>query len=708
MIYHKLSKYHKENPYKANYVWYREHRHISDYITFEPSDLVNPSLKKITKKSKPYVFIGSGFDCETSKEHKHSTISHVYIWQFSIGKITFLCRDYNSIERFINELSDLVKQVHDNATLIIWDANIKYEYSYFKEIFKSHITDIFAKSKTNICSFTINNNLLFRECLGVFGRSLANIAKLHCTTQKRKGDLDYDLIFTPHTHLNRKQRLYCVNDVAILSELTLYAFTEYILQGKKIPLTATGIVRQEITSAIAPTSQKRKNLTDSVKLTMGTEQEYNTFRNFLYSGGLTHSNYKYVGLKLSDVLTVNPDINMHIACADLTSAYPWALLAKSYPDGELIHTNNIKLALQHKHWLIKLELHNIRSKSTHSTISMHKCMYMSNPIIDNGRIYRADSITVWCTEIDYSNIKAIYDFDNTSKILDCYYFTKSSYVNQKILDVMCAWYIKKARIKSKSKTNPEVKKEYDELKRRINSVYGMFVTRVYTTNYKWKDGEITEETCDYDSSTPLFNPFIGYYCTAYVRQRLIQCISAFPDSIVQYDTDSIYWDTNNKELDTYIDKINTDIYNELLKRTQEQELLDLGQWDKTDGDYPMGFMGLGSKRYIGTHSDGSHKITFAGASDTDILNEATRTNTDIYTYLKSFNILSDNSTKTGAVHSKDTYYTYQCTDCKGNTYPVESYGYTTIVNVPFKAMLSHNFENLRNRYINSFYQEVKQ
>lgn len=677
-----------------NFVWFRPHRHIADYIMFEESDLFN-NYKKITKKSKPILNIGAGFDCETSKKSTTETISHVYIWQFTIGRITFLCRRYTDFKRFCIELSELVKNIHPNASISIFDANISYEYSYFVNLLRDIITDVFAKSNTSICTFTVLNNLQFRECLGVFGRSLENIAKTHTATQKMTGDIDHTLIRTEHTHLSKRELRYCINDTVILSELWAVAFNMFISKGKKIPLTQTGIVRQEVYESFVPTWVKRKKAIASVQALIHSESQYLEFRKYLFSGGLTHSNFAYVGHRLDSTN------GYHIACADLTSAYPWALNAKSYPCGQLIKSDDLKQVFNHKHWIIKVRLKNLESKSTHSTISLHKCIAIQNEVVDNGRIYRADSITVLLTEIDYQNVKAIYNFA-VGEIMEAYYFTDSKYLPQSILKVMNTWYIKKSQLKPQSKKNSEVKKEYDRLKQLINAVYGMFVTQVYTSTWKWSENELINESANFDDNIPVFNPFVGYYCTAYVRQRLIDCISKYPDSIVQYDTDSIYWDVNNVELSDYIDTVNNKIYNEILPRCNAEELHDLGQWDKTDGDYPAGFMALGSKRYIGTHADGTHKITFAGANDTDIISESKRLNIDIYDYLKSFDITKDFTTKKGAVHSKDKRYEYDCTDRNGNTYKCISLGYTTIVNVTFKANLSNNFKTLCDTYHKAF------
>lgn len=685
---------------KKIYVWYREHRHVNDYIRFEKSDLINMGGKRINKKSKPYVYVGAGQDTETSKISIDSNTSIVYVWQFSIGKLNFLCRDIELLPRFLKELSDLVKDVHPNATLLVFDANISYEYSYFWRLIKSSITDVFAKSKSKICTYTVHGNIKVQECLGVFGTSLENIAKTYTETKKRKGDLNYNVIRNKHTYLSRKNVLYCVNDVAILSELALIAHDMFTLKGDKIPFTQTGIVRNEVKKSMCKHFCDRKRYIDAVNELIGNETEYKTFRIFLYSGGLTHSNFKYVGINL------NIENNMHIKCKDLTSAYPWAMNAFSFPSGKLVKGDNLKFTLQHKHWIAKVRLINIKSKSTHSTISQHKCVKLLNPTIDNGRIYEADAIDLYVSEVDMHNINLIYNIEKI-QCLEHWYFTKSSRAPKEMLNVMNSWYIKKTRLKPLTKDNhandPDYIsncKEYMRMKQLINSCYGMLVTSLYFENYEYTENGIECKSVSYDDAkTTIFNPFIGYWVTAYVRQRLIEVIAKYPNDIVQYDTDSLYYNSNNAELEQYFDSINNDVYNNIVTKVDAVECHDLGQWDD-DGDYVNGFICLGSKRYAGEHADGSIKITFAGADKNDILRLSKENNMHVFDYLKDFSITAHNSNKKGAVHEPRDFEvdTHSVIDYKGNYDTITCYGYTTIVNVPFNAHLSTVFENLRIKY----------
>ena len=197
-----------------------------------------------------------------------------------------------------------------------------------------------------------------------------------------------------------------------------------------------------------------------------------------------------------------------------------------------------------------------------------------------------------------------------------------------------------------------------------------------------------------DISNTIFNPWWGYYCTAYVRQRLIECISKYPDYIIQYDTDSIYC-LPCSALDDLVSEINERVYKECVKNIPYTECWDLGQWDN-DGYY-IDFECLGSKRYIGTKPNGEYKITFAGANANDITEHAKNDNIDIYEYIKNVNISEITSNKKGAYHFDNTY-SAPVTDYNGNTYYCTTHGGTTIKNVQFKATLSQMFNQLKYNY----------
>lgn len=674
-----------------------------------------------TKKCKKYLYAGAGFDCETSRV-PNTDYSYVYIWQFGIGndKNQWVIKGGNPND-FITLLVELSQILPKETNLLVYDANISYEWAFFKEYLKPVISDVFAKTERKILSFTVLGNIEFKEALGVWGYSLDNIAKTHTKTQKLVGDLDYDLVRIPNiTPLTEQEEAYCDNDVLILIELGIIAHDVYTKNKKDIPLTQTGIIRQEIKdNCFFKTAQSLKE-----------ENAYNTrdkglykfFREFLYTGGLTHSNANYVGDKLSNV-----------RCYDLTSAYPWALNRYNYPSGKLVHVeteeefNEFNYAI-HKIYLCTFAC--VRSKSTHSYLSKHKCIgEIVDAVIDNGRILSAGCINVLLNEVDMNNFLDMYTFEDEyedengkiwkTELKDGWYFTSSKKCPKFILDVMNKYYEIKNEIKMRGTHKTTEVKEYTRAKQMVNCVYGMLCTQIYDSDLTWDNFQIISKENEWDiASKTIFNCFIGFWCTSYVRRRLIEVISKYPDYVVQYDTDSIYC-LPNKDLDDYVKNVNQRVVSHNQNNFGDNDVKnDLGIWD--DEGLSKFYMPCGAKRYLKQHTDediqktlnknfysknieptefdimkATYSITFAGANEDAILKEVIRTKTDIFEYMKDFSILSDSSDKT-TVKYMDTEETFEVTDYLGNKGTVTIPSCATITDTPFSAKIINNlFELMR-------------
>lgn len=653
-------------------VWYKN-RGALQYTL--PKLSVISNRKRKCKTQEFYIYEGAGFDCETSKDEQ-SGMSFVYIWQFSLGDNVYLGREPSLFKTFLNELSELLPE---GVKLIVWDANISYEWAFFREYLKEGITEVFAKTKRQILTFTYNSNIQFRECLGVFGKSLKKIAESYTKTQKLVDRYDYNKKRLPCTPLKYSELQYCINDVVILSELGKIAHDIYTLNGKKIPLTQTGIVRNAIKDNVGYMS-KNKLISENKNL-IRTEQEYKTLRQYLYSGGLTHSNVKYVGELLHNV-----------RCYDLTSAYPAQLNQKYFPCGALVD-GTPQEAIKHRHYILYVNFYNIKSKTSHSTISKHKCIgELVNPLLDNGRIHKAEKITLIVNEVDLYNINKIYTYDKMT-CFKAMYFTSSRKCPKAIVETMNEFYKKKKQLKDCGKSDTL---EYRTSKEFVNSVYGMLCTRLYTEELEWKNQELTEVTKDFEKAkNTMFNPFIGYWTTAYTRQRLIDMIAKYPDYIVQYDTDSIYC-LPCKELDKEIKKINNKI--KLINQgifDGDKDFEDLGQWE-LEKFVSADFMALGSKRYV-KRKDDKIKITFAGAIQKDLIKESERLGLDIFEFMKSFTIVADNSSKTTLKYF-DNPAEVCYTDRRGVTQTVYIPSCATIEKIPFNASLSNAYDYLKNLY----------
>lgn len=675
---------------------------IDDITDVELSGMLRQQLRKVktvcakkraSKNHHRYLHIGAGFDTETTKHS--SECAFVYIWQFSIDDKTYISRDINKLAKFFTILSENIKK---GCKLLVYGANISYDFQFIKLHLEKVLTKVFASENRKILSYTILDNIIVQDCLGVWGVSL-NKCTEHTQRKKLKGDLDYNVYRTPCTKLTRKEIMYCIHDTLICSELAVLALDMYVKNGCKIPLTMTAIVRNELKDSYTRTEKKIE--VEELQTYYENQRMYNVFRQFLYSGGWTHSNNKYVGITLKNV-----------KCFDIESSYPSQML-KNFPAGNLVESD-YKTAFKHKHWIWKVELINVRAKTNHTLISKHKILtsyhkdtqkeivQCENGIFDNGRLFACTKCVLLVNEIDYDNIKKLYSFK--MKVLKAWYFTQSKKINKKIYNMVIKYYKLKTVLKRNGMSDTI---EYKVAKSKLNSLYGMLCTQIYSRElqYNVSTGTFDKIEKEWDKcNKTIMNCYVGYWVSSYARQQLVDMIYRFPDLIIQYDTDSIYCIDSNNEIQNYVNSFNEEKRKFNLFRTNDSDVTNLGIWDY-DGTYTQ-FCGYGAKRYIGIKKE-KLKITWAGGISSDIkaqyridkkLNRIDK-NTTIFEYMKNFACYDVSNKKT--VKYIDTEKTI-IVDNKEMI--VKSC--CVILQTTFKSVLSyeleqfkHKTDDLRNEYI---------
>ena len=170
--------------------------HIDFDNALDKAQAIRSALPSKLEKEKhgrqSYFRIGSGFDCETTITPKR--YAYVYIWQFSINSTVFTGRSCGSFEEFLKILDGTLQLLHRKKVhgkiknyprLLVFDANMGYEWAFFKSVFgRVGIKALFSKDERHPLSISVGECLQFRECLGVFGYSLENVAEMHTKTQK--------------------------------------------------------------------------------------------------------------------------------------------------------------------------------------------------------------------------------------------------------------------------------------------------------------------------------------------------------------------------------------------------------------------------------------------------------------------------------------------------------------------------------------------
>lgn len=646
--------------------------------------------KRNTKNIERYLYCGGGYDTEstTIMNGDKPDFAFVYHVQIMINGIYIYFRDINLCVPFFTALSDYIENNYNECKLIIWVANLAHEWAFFKrQLAKVGITDLFAKSKRQPLKITIRNCIEFRECLGLWGRSLAHIAETYTKTQKLKGDLDYKKIRTNKTIITDTEYQYNRNDVQILDELSYVAFDKFTKQGLKIPMTQTGILRQKCKKAIYNyKSECAKN-----KLLMPKDElTYFQFRKYLYCGGLSGSNIEYIGKELK-----------HIKCADITSDYPAQINHRLFPDGELkecapcdIHKH------KHQYRIFDFVIDVMQATTKHAVFSKHKILNFNdtkNAIINNGKISYIENVRIMINDVDLKSLMNVYNFKGVH-LIRCWYFTKKAKAPKFLLKCMNEDYLIKNQLKENGKSDTI---EYKERKANTNSYYGMCATRLYDCICKFDENEkdIKEVSAEKEYNELIENiwlsPYIAYWCTSYARQILIDMIAKYPRVIVQYDTDSLYYRTDlpeSQDFERDLQKWNTrkEIQNNSLFE-HNKHFKTLGQWEIDKEEY-KNFKCLGAKRYLLEKQNGDIKPVVAGLPKQAFKDYCKKHNVDPFKIFENDLVLNkvDSTKLASAYYDGETQYK-RVTDYTGFTDIVEVGTYHALYDTEFTMKLAAEY-----------------
>lgn len=641
---------------------------VVNYIV-EHAKTISDRWKKIDgewKEGRKYLLIGSGFDIETSRiETKSWVSSFCYHWQFSLDDWIFGGRSLDSYTEFLDCLLSAIKK--RGAYLLCLDANLGYEFQFCKRRWNIFgMSNLFAKEKRNPLKLDIGNAIEMREILGLFGGSLEQVAKNYTKTQKLKGDLDFSKVRLSTTPLSLKERQYCENDVKILSELGHYIFDNFFGKNSSLPMTKTGIIRAKVRKRLGANLKSER---ERIQRNLPDEETYNIHRNFLFKGGICGTNVMYTGRTLKDVV-----------CADYTSDYPACMNHYKFPDGKLTELENPDedfMSEGNVPYIGVVEFYGLDSRTQHSFLSSSKALDF-NPhdpnlderyVIDNGRIQYADKITFIVNDVEYRALAKAYTWEST-KVIKAWRIEKYIWLPDHLMGVLNSEYLNKQELKAQGLDETL---EYKDSKAVVNGTYGMTVTAIFTEELgfegceieppKDENGNVIKKPYSEAIKSVFLNPYWGFWITSYARSLLMEIITTFPDPIVQYDTDSIYYLKNHKdtpELEKFIADYNEMIYRiNNVKFDYDKRFRDLGAWDVSK---PFKrFRGLGAKRYMYEKYDGTIKTVVAGCRKGTIQkqleynNEVNNENMDIFEFFNDRLIVDKKHAKKLASKYVDKY-----------------------------------------------------
>ena len=587
----------------------------------------------IKSKDKIYYNLAMSFDIETSSfyEDKNGIIytnddyrklkntvkadkkAIMYIWQFAIEENVIIGRTWNDFLYFCKKLYDFLNL--KERYIVVYVHNLSYEFQFICKWF--NWVDIFADSERKPIKAMTDSHFIFKCSYRLSGYSLevlANNLKSH-NIKKMVGDLDYNLIRNSKTPISKEELKYCENDVLIVTSYIDEQINEFG-NIEKIPLTQTGKVRRYVRKQCF----QNKEYQYFIKELTIEKPEYLMLKN-AFMGGFTHCNAMYTN-----------KICKNVTSYDFTSSYPTVLISEKYPMSkgkEVYITTESELLNLIKNYcvLVDLQFTNIKTSFMYEQIiSYSKCRNVKNPLINNGRVVQADTLTISCTDVDFLNIRDFYKWDNL-KIGLCYIY-KKDYLPKEFIKTILHLY--KSKTELKGVDGKEV--EYLHSKELLNSLYGMCVTSIVHDTVSFNGAEWTTENGNLDEELKNYNTdknrFLfyhwGVWCTAYARNNLYTGIKECRDDYIYSDTDSIKIFNADKH-QKYFEEYNKWIVQKLEKclnyhkipldyispKTIKGESKTLGVWD-FDGFY-TDFKTLGAKRYI-FRKDDKISITVCGLS----------------------------------------------------------------------------------------------
>ena len=690
-------------------------------------DIELPTDYKVirTNKKIEYINLSVGFDIETTSSYiDDEKVSYMYIYTLGItdNKHIWHGRTWEELQQDLFILQDHFN-LNEKRRLIVYVHNLGYEFQFMRKYFEW--VDVFSVSERKPIKALTTLGIEFRDSYILSGYSLQNLAKNLTTykVEKLVGDLDYKLKRNQKTPITDKELQYCINDVDIILAYIKEQMETYH-DITKIPLTNTGRVRKYVKHNCYFTNKSHKksdrNKFFRYRKIMNDLQldlpQYEMLKR-CFMGGFTHANAKYVNQTLSDVTSI-----------DFTSSYPAVMLTEKYPMSKGIKVdvkdiNELHDLMNRYCCMFDVKFTNlIANYHNENYLSESKCRGLKNPIINNGRVVKADELYTTITDVDYEILTKCYEWDSIS-VRNVYKYYKG-YLPKPIIESILDLYKDKTVLKGIE--GKEV--EYLLSKGMLNSVYGMTVTDLVRPeiSYKneWNVNRLTEEEKqeqinNYNNSKTrfLYYPW-GVWVTAYARRNLWTGIIAVKDDYIYSDTDSIkmknynhhikYIDWYNKlvtkKLQQMAEYYNID-FNRFKPKTKDGKEKLIGVWDY-DGHYKR-FKTLGAKRYLIQDDSDNYIMTVAGLSKQQgmkyLKEEAETKRVDVFDLFNNKMFIPPTNTGKQTHTYIDLEYTFDDIDYLGNQATINAKSGVHLEEVEFTLNQSELYisflENLKKGYI---------
>lgn len=456
-----------------------------------------------------------------------------YIWQFCINGHCVIGRDLKQLKIFFDRLS---LYCDHRTRLVVYIHNEGFEFHHIREVLE--FEQVFSVAPREPIK-ALYKNIEFR-CSYVLTNNKLSTFLDNMRVENRKSTMSFKKLRFPWSKLNKKEMVYCLNDV-----IGLVQAIDVLMKSNgdtlyTIPLTSTGYTRRDVKAAMV----KRRKKADFKRAI----PDYNTFKqlNQAFRGGNTHANRWIVGHVIEA-----EDYGL-IHSYDRVSSYPDSLINKLYP-WELKPTDtNVETLLEEgKAVLCDVVFSGIRLKDPFNGcpyIPVSKCRGLINAQEDNGRVISANKLTMSCTDLDLKIILDSYTFDR-----DPFYFNvkESDYkpLPVELKSLIIHYFQRKTALKNVD----DKELEYQKFKNRFNAIYGLMVQSPAKLLIEFsEDFPDLFETSREKTLKQVYNENIrktyllyqwGVWCCAWARyelERLIQIVQNTEGATFLYcDTDSV-------------------------------------------------------------------------------------------------------------------------------------------------------------------------
>lgn len=420
---------------------------------------------------------------------------YMYIWQF-YSKTTGLVMGRTWIE-FIGLLNRIVQDFSSKKPyFVIYVHNLAFEFAFMADqlALAGMTGEVFAIKNRKIITYRMNNRIEFRCSLKLTGRGLNKYLKdMPAGYEKLVGNLDYRVQRTPKSVLTDEELSYCAVDVIGLwhsLKLDMQTTRDSIAT---IPLTITGYVRRDF------------------KQTMKNDKQYSYL---LARSALTTEQFRMVrrlakgGDTLASCSQILWKVHKGVGSFDFKSSYPAQMLTKKFPIGKLEYEGQgidldeeilERIELSGRFFITEFVVFGLRLKDPCTPIpciSMSTCDYLDSALYFNGRVLKAERLSIAMDMVSYGLFQEQYCYESIQfgKTYSCEY----DYLPDKVRDIIYQYFEKKCRLDDTRKKYPKGSKERENLeidyaiaKSRLNSLYGMMYTSPLrdVNTFKSKEGE---------------------------------------------------------------------------------------------------------------------------------------------------------------------------------------------------------------------------